>query len=56
MLPPAEFARDLLKEAQDTHPWLHHPLFHMIWSGSLSRDQVRNIIRDRKSTRLNSSH
>jgi len=45
MVPPAEFARNLLKEAEDTHPWLHHPLFHMIWKGQLSRDQVRNIIR-----------
>ena len=36
MLPPAEFAQQLLKEAQDTHPWLHHPLFHMIWDGKLS--------------------
>jgi pyrroloquinoline quinone (PQQ) biosynthesis protein C len=45
MLPPAEFARQLLKEAQDTHPWLHHPLFHMIWDGKLSHDQVRDIIR-----------
>src|SRR5207244_9651582 len=44
MLPPAEFARKLLKEAEDTHPWLHHPLFHMIWDGRLSRDQVRDII------------
>ena len=45
MLPPAEFARQLLREAEDTHPWLHHPLFYLIWSGKLSRDQVRNIIR-----------
>jgi len=45
MLPPAEFARQLLNEAQETHPWLHHPLFHLIWDGKLSRDQVRNIIR-----------
>src|SRR5207253_6388280 len=45
MVPPAEFARNLLKEAEDTHPWLHHPLFHMIWKGQLSRDQVRNVIR-----------
>src|SRR3989442_1226366 len=43
MLPPVEFAQQLLKEAEDTHPWLHHPLFHMIWEGKLSRDQVRNI-------------
>jgi pyrroloquinoline quinone (PQQ) biosynthesis protein C len=45
MLPPAEFARALLKEAEDTHPWLHHRLFHLIWDGKLTRDQVRNIIR-----------
>lgn len=45
MLPPAEFARQLLKEAEETHPWLHHPLFHLIWDGKLSRDQVRAIIR-----------
>src|SRR5881409_94226 len=45
MVPPAEFARNLLKEAEDTHPWLHHPLFHMIWKGQLSRDQVRHVIR-----------
>jgi pyrroloquinoline quinone (PQQ) biosynthesis protein C len=46
MLPPAEFAKQLLKEAEDTHPWLHHPLFHMIWDGRLTRDQVRNVIRE----------
>jgi len=45
MLPPLEFAEQLLKEAQDTHPWLHHPLFHMIWDGRLTREQVRDIIR-----------
>ena len=45
MLPPAQFAQQLLKEAQDTHPWLRHPLFHMIWDGKLSRNQVRDIIR-----------
>ena len=45
ILPSAEFARQLLKEAEDTHPWLHHPLFHLIWDGKLSRDQVRDIIR-----------
>ena len=45
MLPSTEFARQLLKEAEDTHPWLHHPLFHLIWDGKLSRDQVRDIIR-----------
>ena len=45
MLPPAEFAQQLLKEAEDTHPWLHHRLFHLIWDGRLLRDQVRGIIR-----------
>lgn len=45
MLAPAEFARQLLQEAQDTHPWLHHPLFHRIFDGALSREQVRNVVR-----------
>ena len=44
-LSPAEFTATLLKEAQDTHPWLHHPLFRMIWDGELSRSQVQNVIR-----------
>jgi Pyrroloquinoline quinone (Coenzyme PQQ) biosynthesis protein C len=44
-LPPAEFARALLKEAQETHPWLHHPLFRMIDAGELSRAQLQNVIR-----------
>jgi len=44
-LPPAEFARALLKEAQETHPWLHHPLFRMIYHGELSRAQLQNVIR-----------
>jgi pyrroloquinoline quinone (PQQ) biosynthesis protein C len=44
-LPPAEFARALLKEAQETHPWLHHPLFRMIDDGELSRAQLQNVIR-----------
>jgi pyrroloquinoline quinone (PQQ) biosynthesis protein C len=44
-LPPAEFTARLLKEAQDTHPWLHHPLFRMIVDGQLAKDQVRSILR-----------
>jgi pyrroloquinoline quinone (PQQ) biosynthesis protein C len=44
-LPPAEFARALLKETQETHPWLHHPLFRMIYDGELSRAQLQNVIR-----------
>ena len=43
--PPAEFARALLKEAQETHPWLHHPLFRMIYDGELSRAQLQSVIR-----------
>jgi pyrroloquinoline quinone (PQQ) biosynthesis protein C len=43
--PPAEFAKALLKEAQETHPWLHHPLFRMIDDGVLSRAQLQSVIR-----------
>lgn len=42
---PAEFIGSLLKEAQDTHPWLSHPLFRMIWDGELTRTQLQNVIR-----------
>ena len=42
---PAEFAATLLKEAQETHPWLHHPLFRMIYDGQLTRVQLQNVIR-----------
>src|SRR3989441_9861055 len=44
-LPPAAFTEALLHEARETHPWLHHPLFHMIWDGKLSRPQLQNVIR-----------
>lgn len=43
---PAEFATQLLAEAQRTHPWLHHRLFRMIVAGELSREQVRHVIRE----------
>ena len=42
---PAEFAATLLKEAQETHPWLHHALFRMIYDGQLTRGQLQNVIR-----------
>ena len=45
MLPPGPFVQSLLVEAERTHPWLHHRVFHLIWDGALSRDQVRNIVR-----------
>ena len=38
MLPPAEFVQSLLSEAERTHPWLHHRVFHLIWDGTLSRE------------------
>jgi len=44
-LSPAEFAEALLKEARDTHPWLHHRLFGMICDGELQPRQLRNVIR-----------
>ena len=43
---PREFATELLAEARETHPWLHHRLFRMICDGELSRDQVRNVVRE----------
>jgi pyrroloquinoline quinone (PQQ) biosynthesis protein C len=43
---PAEFSRSLLREAQETHPWLHHRLFRLIWEGQLSRSQVQRVIRE----------
>ena len=44
-LPPAEFAAALLKEAQATHPWLHHPLFTRLYDGKLTRSQLQSVIR-----------
>ena len=44
-LTPAAFTEALLREARETHPWLHHPLFHMIWDGKLDRPQLQNVIR-----------
>jgi pyrroloquinoline quinone (PQQ) biosynthesis protein C len=44
-LSPAAFAAALLTEARETHPWLHHRLFRMIYEGELGRDQLRSVIR-----------
>ena len=41
---PAAFTEALLREAKETHPWLHHPLFQMIWDGTLSRSQLQSVI------------
>jgi hypothetical protein len=43
---PREYATELLAEARETHPWLHHRLFRMICDGELTRDQVRNVVRE----------
>lgn len=45
-LAPREFAAELLAEARETHPWLHHRLFRLIGDGKLSREQVRNVVRE----------
>jgi pyrroloquinoline quinone (PQQ) biosynthesis protein C len=45
-LAAAEFAARLLKEAQETHPWLHHPLFRMMADGELTKAQVRSVVRE----------
>jgi pyrroloquinoline quinone (PQQ) biosynthesis protein C len=44
-LSPAAFAAALLEEAKQTHPWLHHPLFHSIYAGRLGRDQLQSVVR-----------
>ena len=44
-LTPAQFTDALLREAQETHPWLHHPLFLLIWDGTLDRRQLQSVIR-----------
>ncbi len=37
---------ELLQEARETHPWLQHRLFQMLWEGRLSRPQVQRVIRE----------
>jgi pyrroloquinoline quinone (PQQ) biosynthesis protein C len=44
-LPPAAFTAALLEEARQTHPWLHHPLFQLIYDGRLGRGQLQSVIR-----------
>lgn len=44
-LSASEFAKDLLREARETHPWLHHPLFRMIEEGRLTMTQLRQVVR-----------
>ena len=42
---PREFAASFLQEAHDTHPWLHHRLFHLIFEGQLPRSQLQQVVR-----------
>src|SRR5262247_4417755 len=42
---PETFTEALLREARETHPWLHHLLFYMIWDGQLTRPQLQSVIR-----------
>ncbi|MFQ5684755.1 MAG: iron-containing redox enzyme family protein [Candidatus Binatia bacterium] len=44
-LPPLEFCNALLEEAKKTHPFLHHPLYQMIYRGELNKTQLCNIIK-----------
>jgi pyrroloquinoline quinone (PQQ) biosynthesis protein C len=39
------YGHQLVAEAKRTHPWLHHPLFQAMAAGRLSRDQVREVIK-----------
>jgi pyrroloquinoline quinone (PQQ) biosynthesis protein C len=39
------FGRQLVAEAQQTHPWLHHPLFQAMAAGRLSHPQLREVIK-----------
>ena len=39
------FGDQLIAEAKRTHPWLHHPLFRDIVAGKLTREQLREVIK-----------
>jgi pyrroloquinoline quinone (PQQ) biosynthesis protein C len=39
------FARGLIEESHQTHPWLNHQLFKDIWAGRLSNRQVREVVK-----------
>ena len=45
-LSPRDYAAELLAEARATHPWLNHRLFRMMAGGELTREQLRNVIRE----------
>ena len=39
-IPPLQFCKALLDEAKVTHPFLHHPLYHMIYKGKLGKIEL----------------
>ena len=39
------YGQQLVAEARQTHPWLHHPLFQAIHTGRLTRPQLREVIK-----------
>ena len=39
------FGQQLIEEAKRTHPWLHHPLHKDMVAGKLSRQQLREVIK-----------
>jgi pyrroloquinoline quinone (PQQ) biosynthesis protein C len=39
------FARGLIAESRQTHPWLNHQLYKDIWAGKLSQAQVREVVK-----------
>ena len=45
VIPPLEFCKALLDEAKTTHPFLHHPLYHMIYQGKLGKTELREVIK-----------
>src|SRR5262245_35073658 len=44
-IPALEFCQALLEEAKEAHPFLHHPLYHLIYQGKLSKIELREIIK-----------
>jgi len=42
---PLHFCNALLEEAKETHPFLHHPLYHTIYQGNLSKIALREVVK-----------
>src|SRR5436309_14608021 len=39
------YGEQMVAEAKRTHPWLHHPLFLDVCAGKLSREQLREMLK-----------